>query len=84
MILLHSGSLLRLAVAVSVTILDRVPVGSEVLETSLGISLHSLAAILPAGGTDLAMLVGELEGLNEADGLLDVATDRQVVDGDLS
>jgi hypothetical protein len=30
------------------------------------------------------MLVGELEGLDEADGLLDRAADGQVVDGDLA
>lgn len=30
------------------------------------------------------MLVSELEGLDEADGLVDRATHRQVVDGDLA
>lgn len=56
----------------------------EVLQAALGVSLHGLAARLPAGGADLAVLVGELEGLDEAQGLVDVAADGQVVDGDLT
>lgn len=58
--------------------------GREVLKAALGIGLHTLATLLPAGGADLAVLVGELEGLDETDGLLDVAADGQVVDGDLA
>lgn len=57
---------------------------SEVLEAALGVSLHGLAAGLPVGGADLAVLVGELEGLDETEGLGDVAADGQVVDGDLA
>lgn len=56
----------------------------EVLQASLGVGLHGVAARLPAGGADLAVLVGELEGLDEAQGLVDVAADGQVVDGDLA
>lgn len=57
---------------------------SEVLQAALGVSLHGLAAGLPVGGADLAVLVGELEGLDETQGLVDVAADGQVVDGDLA
>lgn len=56
----------------------------EVLEAALGVSLHALGALHPASRADLAVLVGELEGLNETDGLLDVAADGQVVDSDLA
>ena len=45
--------------------------------------LHRLGAGLPVGGTDLAMLVGELESLDQTERLVDVAADRQVVDRDL-
>lgn len=56
----------------------------EVLQASLGVSLHGVAARLPAGGADLAVLVGELERLDQTEGLVDVAADGQVVDGDLA
>lgn len=56
----------------------------EVLQASLGVSLHGVAARLPAGGANLAVLVGELERLDQAQGLVDVAADGQVVDGDLA
>lgn len=56
----------------------------EVLEGALGIGLHALGAGLPVGGADLAVLVGELEGLDEAQGLVDGAAHGQVVDGDLA
>lgn len=56
----------------------------EVLQAALGVSLHGVAARLPAGGADLAVLIGELEGLDQAQGLVDVAADGQVVDGDLA
>jgi hypothetical protein len=36
-------------------------------------------ALLPAGGADLAVLVSELEGLDDADGLLDGTADGEVV-----
>lgn len=58
--------------------------GSKVLQAALGVGLHSLAALRPAGRADLAVLLGELESLDETDGLLDIAADGQVVDGDLS
>lgn len=56
----------------------------KVLQASLGISLHGLSTLLPSGRAHLAVLVGELEGLDQADRLLDVAADGEVVDGDLA
>lgn len=56
----------------------------EVLQATLGVSLHGLATRLPAGGANLAVLVGELEGLDQTQGLVDVAAHGQVVDGDLA
>ncbi len=53
-----------------------------VLDAVVG-RLHRLGAGLPVGGTDLAMLVGELESLDQTERLVDVAADRQVVDRDL-
>lgn len=41
---------------------------------------HSFLTGLPAGGADFAVLVRELEGLHEAESLLDVAADGQVTD----
>jgi hypothetical protein len=76
-ILFSPGSLAGLRL----TILSR---GGKVLEAALGVSLHGLSALLPAGRADLAVLIGELEGLDETEGLLDVAADGKVVDGDLS
>ena len=56
----------------------------EVLELALGISLDRGTLRLPVGGADLAVLVGELESLDEPDGLVDRAADGEVVDGDLA
>lgn len=56
----------------------------EVLQAALGVSLHGLATGLPASGADLAVLVGELEGLDQTQGLVDVSAHGQVVDGDLA
>jgi hypothetical protein len=40
--------------------------------------------IAHVGGADLTVLVGELEGLDETDGLVNGAADGKVVDGDLA
>lgn len=42
-------------------------------------SVDSRGALFPAGGADLAVLVGELERLDDADGLFDRAADGEVV-----
>lgn len=42
----------------------------------------SLAGV-PVGGADLAVLFRELEGVDEAEGFVYAAADREVVDGDL-
>lgn len=77
--LVRALSLARLSVAVG-----NVTIGGKVLEAALGVGLHGLATLLPASRADLAVLFGELEGLDKADGLLDVAADGEIVDGDLS
>ena len=56
----------------------------EVVERSLGVGLHGGATRLPACWADLAVLIGELEGLNEAEGLIDRSANWQIVDGDLA
>ena len=38
---------------------------------------------IPVGGADLAVLVGELESVEQTECLVDAAAHRQVVDGDL-
>ena len=45
---------------------------------------HSCLAGLPAGGAHLAVLVRVLEGLHEAEHLVDVAANGQVVDRELA
>lgn len=81
--LFDSRSLLAVAVGVAVGAVG-LALSREVLEASLRIGLHTLAAVHPSGGADLTMLVGELESLNKTDSLLDIAADGQVVDGDLA
>jgi hypothetical protein len=56
----------------------------EVLERALWIGLHGVVTLLPVGRAHLTVLVGELEGIKETECLLDVATDRKVIDGNLS
>lgn len=48
-----------------------------------GVGLDGLLAGVPVGGADLAVLLGELEGVDETDSLVDAAADGKVVDGDL-
>jgi len=57
---------------------------AEVFLTSGGVGLHGRLAGLPAGWADLAVLVGELEGLDETQRFVDVASHRKVVDCDLT
>ncbi len=56
----------------------------QIAGDSLRSGLHALLAGPPACGADFAVLVGELEGLHEPQGLVDVASDGEVVDGDLA
>ena len=56
----------------------------EELEGLSGVSLHGGLALGPVGRADLAVLVGELEGLDQAKDLLGVAADGEVVHGDLA
>jgi hypothetical protein len=60
-----------------------IAVAAVVLLDALGGSLDGVHAGVPVGGADLAVLVGELEGIDETEGLVDAAADGQVVDGDL-
>lgn len=55
--------------------------GLEVVFAASWVGDHGLSIALgvPVGGADLAVLVGVLEGLNQAQGLVDGATDGQVV-----
>ena len=54
------------------------------LLVALGRRLDGLVAGVPVGGADLAVLVGELEGVDEAEGLVNGAADGEVVDCDLA
>lgn len=50
-------------------------------EVSRGLGgVDGVLALLPTGGTDLTVLVGELEGLDDTDGLLDGSADGKIVD----
>lgn len=61
-----------------------ISVPAVVLLDALGGGLDGVHAGVPVGRADLAVLVGELEGVNEAEGLVDAAANRQIVDGDLA
>lgn len=50
---------------------------------ALGRRLDGFVAGVPVGRADLAVLVGELEGVEQAERLVDAAADWQIVDGDL-
>lgn len=60
-----------------------VSLGGKLL-VALGGRLDGLVSGIPVGGADLAVLVGELEGIDQAEGLVDAAADGEVVDGDLA
>lgn len=66
----------------SVKLADLVVAG-EVGGDAGSVRLHGLLAGLPSGRADLSVLVRELEGLDQPQRLVDVATDGEVVDGDL-
>lgn len=55
-----------------------------VLLDALGRGLDGVHARVPVGRADLAVLVCELERVNQAQGLVDAAAHRQIVDGDLA
>ena len=52
----------------------------QVLGDAVGVGLHAGLALVPSGGANLAMLLGELQGVDQAQGLVDVAAQRQVID----
>lgn len=60
------------------------PLGAlaEVLEGVLRSSLDGCAVLVlvPVGRADFTVLVGELEGLDQTEGLFNGATDRKIVD----
>lgn len=56
----------------------------EVLLGLLRVGLDGLAALAPVGGADLAVLLGELEGINETEGLVNGTADGEIVNSDLS
>lgn len=64
--------------AASLCVLGEVGLGS------LGVGLHGICTGLPASGTHLSVLVSELEGLYQSQGLIHGATHWQVIHGDLT
>lgn len=64
----------------SLLVVDRL----EVLLGLVGVSNHRLAAWAPSRGTHLAVFVGVLEGLHEAQCLIHATAHGQIVDGHLS
>jgi len=56
----------------------------QVLADSILVGLHGLLARTPAGGADFAVFVGELEGLDQSQGLVDISADGEIVDGHLA
>ena len=63
---------------------DRLTVLVKVGGGLVVVALHGVAAGGPVGGADLAVDVGVLEGLDEAEDLIDRAADGRVVDGDVA
>ena len=63
-------------------LLIRVVAAVELLD-ALGRRLDRVHTRVPVGGAHLAVLVCELERIDETQGLVDTAANRQVVDGDL-
>jgi len=58
--------------------------GLKVTLGALGVRLHGGRAWLPSGRAHLAVLVGELEGLHQAQCLIHVTAYGQIVDGNLT
>lgn len=56
----------------------------KVALAALGICFHGSFARPPPSWAYFAVLVGELEGLHEAESLVNIAADGQVIDGDLT
>ncbi len=55
--------------------------GGKVILTLFGISHHALTARLPICRTHFSMLIDELNGLQDAQGLINIASNGQVIDG---
>ena len=58
------------------------PEGGELVTSVVGD--HSSLARGPLSGANLTVLISELEGLDESEGLLDVSANGEIVDGELS
>ena len=56
----------------------------DVLLHALVRRLHGRLTLVPVSRADLAVLLHELERLDQSHGLLDISADREVVDGDLA
>jgi len=56
----------------------------EVIHRLDRISFHGLGPGLPVCRADLAVDVGVLEGVDQSQSLINIASNRQVVDGDLA
>jgi hypothetical protein len=56
---------------------------SKVLSDSFCVRLHCLLARFPSGWADFSVFVGKLEGLHQTEGLVDVTSDRKIIDRDL-
>ena len=52
----------------------------EIFAAALRVGLDRAAALLPVGRADLAVLFEELQGVDHAQGFVDAAAERQVVD----
>lgn len=56
----------------------------QVLADAVLVRLHGLLSRAPSGGADFAVFVGELEGLDQPQSLVDVSAHGQIVDGHLA
>lgn len=55
----------------------------EIRLVAVWISLDGLAARVPVRGADVAVLLGELERVEQTQCLVDAAANREIVNGDL-
>jgi hypothetical protein len=53
-------------------------------EGILVVSLHGLSSGSPFSGADLSVLISVLEGLDESDDFVNISSDREIVDRDVS
>lgn len=57
----------------------------HLVEVGFGVAgLDGWLSLGPVGRADLTVLLCELEGVNESEGLVDASADREIVDGDLT